>query len=375
MGNQELFISRMKSEGLSDIVVNTFVNYYKKLVGGESGKLTRHEIGRTSEKNIVKYDDLKNADTKHLKQLAVIKLNGGLGTSMGLKKAKTLLPVKGQLTFLDIIAQQILYMRKEYNCQIPVIFMNSFNTQKDTLELLAKYPELSRQSCSLDFVQNKFPKIRKEDFCPLTHKDDSLNWNPPGHGDIYSCLAQDKIIDKLLDSGIEYIFVSNSDNLGAQADLKILNYMADNKIPFIMEVCQRTEMDKKGGHLAERTDGRLILRETAQCPDDETDEFQNISLYNYFNTNNLWIDLKALKTAMEENNNVLDLPLIINPKKVEDTPVYQLETAMGSAISVFDGAKAVLVNRDRFAPVKKTQDLLLIWSDVYELKKIIPFKK
>ncbi|HOE91704.1 MAG TPA: UTP--glucose-1-phosphate uridylyltransferase, partial [Candidatus Cloacimonadota bacterium] len=252
--------------------------------------------------------------------------------------------------------------------QVPIIFMNSFNTQADTLSALAKYENIGKQVCPLDFIQNKFPKIRKDNFMPLENKDDTLNWNPPGHGDIYSCLAQEGIIDTLLKHGIEYVFVSNSDNLGALADLKILTYMIESQTPFMMEVCQRTEMDKKGGHLAETKEGRLTLRESAQCPADEVEEFQDIELYNYFNTNNLWIELKALKEYLEQNNIVIELPLIINPKKVEETDVIQLETAMGAAISIFKDSKAILVNRDRFAPVKKTQDLLLIWSDAYELK-------
>ncbi|MBP7562172.1 MAG: UTP--glucose-1-phosphate uridylyltransferase [Candidatus Cloacimonetes bacterium] len=375
MGKQDLFVSKMKQEGLNDIVINTFISYFNKLLNGEKGKLSKNEIKQPAESNIIHYHDLKNEKTDFLCKLAVIKLNGGLGTSMGLKKAKSLLPVKQGLSFLDIIAQQILFLRKKYHFSIPVLFMNSFNTQRDTLQLLDKYPEIKKQSCPLDFVQNKFPKIRQDNFEPLTVSEEAAGWNPPGHGDIYSCLVQEKIIDQLLDSGIEYIFVSNSDNLGAIADIRILNYMIENKIPFIMEVCNRTEMDKKGGHLAETKDGRLILRETAQCPDDETEDFQNISLYHYFNTNNLWIDLKVLRDKMQSNHNILDLPLIINPKKVDNIPVYQLETAMGSAISLFEGAKAVLVNRDRFAPVKKTQDLLLIWSDIYDLKDDFTLQK
>ena len=294
---------------------------------------------------------------------------------MGLKKAKSLLPVKNNLSFLDIITKQVLFLRDKTKSKMPIIFMNSFNTQKDTLDVLDKYPEIKNQACPLSFVQNKFPKIIKRDFSPLNNKDDSLNWNPPGHGDIFSCLAQENLIDTLLDNKIEYIFVSNSDNLGAIADTKILDYMIESKTPFLMEVCKRTEMDKKGGHLAQTKSGRLILRESAQCPDNETDEFQNIQIYNCFNTNNLWIELKALKEIMDKHDNIIELPLIVNPKTVEGIDVIQLETAMGAAISIFDNAKAILVNRDRFTPVKKTQDLVLIWSDIYELKEDFTLNK
>jgi UTP--glucose-1-phosphate uridylyltransferase len=292
---KEMFIDKMKKDGLNDIIIKTFINYYQKLVDGEKGKLSKSEIKKPSEEKIVDYNKLEKQANDHLHKLAIIKLNGGLGTSMGLKKAKSLLPVKGELTFLDIIAKQVLFLREKNKSQVPIIFMNSFNTQADTLSALAKYENIGKQVCPLDFIQNKFPKIRKDNFMPLENKDDTLNWNPPGHGDIYSCLAQEGIIDTLLKHGIEYVFVSNSDNLGALADLKILTYMIESQTPFMMEVCQRTEMDKKGGHLAETKDGRLILRESAQCPADEVEEFQDIELYNYFNTNNLWIELKALK--------------------------------------------------------------------------------
>lgn len=370
----DYFIKRMQAAQLNQIVIDTFSDYYAKLVKGESGKLSKHEINTPSENNVLSYKNLNNNDTKNLNKLAIIKLNGGLGTSMGLTKAKSLLPVKGELSFLDIIARQVLYLRDKYHCQIPILFMNSFNTQEDTLNSLAKYPELTKNNVSIDFLQNKFPKIRQNDLLPLEAEDDNLNWNPPGHGDLYTCLASGDTIERLIASGIEYLFVANSDNLGATVDLKILNYMVEDKIPFIIEVCRRTEMDKKGGHLAEDKQGHLLLRESAQCPEEELEEFQNIHLYSFFNTNNLWIDLKALKKYLQEHNNVVSLPLIVNPKKVGEVAVFQLETAMGSAINLFKGAKAVCVERDRFVPVKKTQDLLMVWSDIYTLNEDFTIK-
>jgi UTP--glucose-1-phosphate uridylyltransferase len=302
-----------------------------------------------------------------LEKLVVIKLNGGLGTSMGLKKVKTLLKVKGELNFLDIIARQILELREESEKNIPLLFMHSFNTRKDSLDYLKIYRDLPLDDLPLDFMQSKFPKIRQTDLAPLQNEDDHKNWNPPGHGEIYSILSSSGILDKLLKNGFEYAFISNSDNLGAIVDSKILSYFAEKKLPFLMEVCRRTEMDKKGGHLAQTRKGQLILRESAQCPAEELDKFQDINRYSYFNTNNLWINLKALKQKLFETNNLLPLQLILNAKEVDGIKVFQLESAMGAAISVFKGAKAILVNRDRFAPVKKTNDLLAIWSDAYKL--------
>ena len=111
------------------------------------------------------------------------------------------------------------------------------------------------------------------------------------------------------------MFVSNSDNLGATLDPKLLSYFAQSKAPFMMECCERTSNDKKGGHLASR-EGQLILREAAQCPDEDEDAFQDISKHRYFNTNNLWIDLEALKSIMTAHGGVVPLPMIKNKKTV-----------------------------------------------------------
>jgi UTP--glucose-1-phosphate uridylyltransferase len=183
------------------------------------------------------------------------------------------------------------------------------------------------------------------------------------------------LLDILIDKGYDYIFVSNSDNLGAVVSPVILNKMIEDKIDFVMEVCIRTDNDKKGGHLASTKKGKLILRETAQCPDDEVEEFQDIKKYKYFNTNNLWINLHALKEKIKEHNGLLPLDLIINEKKVDGEAVYQLETAMGAAISLFDNSKAIIVPRDRFVPVKKNQDLLMLWSDVFSLNEMHVLEK
>lgn len=363
----EAFSLKMKDAGLSENVINNFRRHYQQLIEGNTGKLSRNDIEAPNRLNLISYDSLTKKDDSLLNKLAVIKLNGGLGTGMGLEKAKSLLPVKGELNFLDILANQTMALRAKYQTNMPLILMNSYNTQADSLKALEKYKELKIDGLGLDFLQNKYPRIKQEDFSLTTFADDDQNWNPPGHGDIYSALLTSGLLDKLLEKNYKYAFISNSDNLGAVIDPLILTYMDKQDVPFIMEVCRRTEMDSKGGHLAQTKEGKLILREVAQCPEEEMAEFQDIKKYCYFNTNNLWINLQKLKATLLENNNFLNLPLIVNPKVVENTPVYQIETAMGSAISVFENAKAIVVPRSRFAPVKKTDDLLLIWSDVYKI--------
>ncbi|WP_420644112.1 UTP--glucose-1-phosphate uridylyltransferase [Candidatus Leptofilum sp.] len=362
------FVTRMKAEALPDIFIDTFAFYYDQLVTGQTGFIHEDEIEPVA--------DLPDAETfsQRLQQIgkvalrktAVIKLNGGLGTSMGLEKAKSLLPVKDDLTFLDIIARQAQL------ANVPLILMNSFSTEDDSLNLLKKYADLNN-AVPTSFLQHKEPKIRQDNFAPVTWPENpELGWCPPGHGDIYTALVTSGTLQALLEKGYEYAFVSNADNLGAVISLEILGYFVDNEVPFMMEVADRTEMDKKGGHLAQRPDGQLILRESAQCPPEDTAAFQNIHRHKYFNTNNLWFHLPTLYQQMQAYNNRLGLPMIRNSKTVDprdpnSTPVYQLETAMGSAIAVFKGAQAIRVPRSRFAPVKTSNDLLAVRSDAYTL--------
>merc|ERR1719183_1685899 len=309
-----------------------------------------------------------------LKETVVLKLNGGLGTGMGLDKAKSLLPVTGGNTFLDLIAQQVAFMKEKYGMKdMKFMLMNSFSTSKDTLDALAKYTDLGTGS-DLEFVQNKAPKVTKSDLTPASWPECSDHeWCPPGHGDLYPAMLGSGTLDKLLASGLKYMFVSNSDNLGATMDLKILTHFVQSGAPFMMEVAARTDADKKGGHLAtKKADGGLTLRESAQCPPEDEKAFQDTAKYAYFNTNNLWVDLEQLKALFEKAGGAIPLPVMLNDKTVDprdkkSTKVIQLETAMGAAISCFNGATALLIPRSRFAPVKKCDDLLALRSDAYVL--------
>merc|ERR1719253_383683 len=213
-----------------------------------------------------------------LEKTVVLKLNGGLGTGMGLDKAKSLLKISGDNTFLDLIAKQVEWMKSEFKKpNLNFMLMNSFSTSDDTKAALAKYPGLGT-GADLEFVQNKAPKVSAADLSPAEWPAcPDHEWCPPGHGDLYPAMLGSGTLDKLLGKGIKYMFVSNSDNLGATMDLKILTYFADQGAPFMMEVATRTEADKKGGHLATKTEGGgLTLRESAQCPDEDEKEFQNV---------------------------------------------------------------------------------------------------
>jgi UTP--glucose-1-phosphate uridylyltransferase len=176
----------------------------------------------------------------------------------------------------------------------------------------------------------------------------------------------------MLDQGYRYAMISNADNLGATIDARIPAHMERSDIPFLMEVVTGTEADRKGGHIARRADGQLLLRETAQTPSEDEESFRDYRHWRYYNTNNLWLDLRALKETLDETGGVLELPLIVNRKTVDprdsDSPaVIQLESAMGAAIGAVKGAELLRVPRTRFAPVKTTDDLLVLRSDVYTL--------
>lgn len=362
------FADRMRDAGLPEIFIASFAHYYDQLVRGEDGLIPETSIEPV--KNLPDARafsaELAKIGQEAVSRTAIIKLNGGLGTSMGLRYAKSLLPVKDGLTFLDIIANQALL------AGVPLVLMDSFVTHDDSMAVLANYPDLNN-GLPGGFVQNKEPKIDKETLAPAEWPaDPSLEWCPPGHGDLYVSLVTSGMLDRLLDEGYEVAFVSNADNLGAVLEPAILGYFVANELPFLMEVARRTESDRKGGHLARQKDGGLILRELAQCPTGDLDAFQDIARYRYFNTNNLWINLPVLKQVLAERDHFLGLPMIrnvkpVDPRDLDSSPVYQLETAMGSAIAVFEGAEAIQVPRARFAPVKRTDDLLAIRSDAYVL--------
>jgi UTP--glucose-1-phosphate uridylyltransferase len=280
--------------------------------------------------------------------------------------------VKEGHTFLEIVVRQAAALRRKHDARLPLVLMNSFSTREPTLDALARLDGAVDQDVPPDFLQNKEPKLEAESLTPVSWpRDPALEWCPPGHGDVYTALAASGTLQRLLEGGYRYAFVSNVDNLGAVLDERILAWFAHEEIPFLMEVAERTEADRKGGHLAARAgDGGLVLREIAQTPDDDVDSFQDVSKWSLFNTNTLWVDLQALSDLLAARDGILELPLIVNRKTVDpgDTSspeVIQIETAMGAAIGVFDGARALRVGRDRFAPVKTTNDLLALRSDAY----------
>jgi UDP-N-acetylglucosamine pyrophosphorylase len=366
------FETVMQKAGLSGAAIRAFRHSFDSLASGSTGLIPENEIQPVETlPRMAEVTAGTKPDAGLLGSAVVLKLNGGLGTGMGLEKAKSLLQIKNGLTFLDFIARQILWLRQKNSAPLRFMLMNSFSTSRDTLAFLEKYPELGGAS-QLELMQGMVPKVNAATLLPVVWPaNHDLEWCPPGHGDLYPSLLGSGWLDRLLSEGFKYLFVSNSDNLGASLDPALLSWFAKSDSPFLMEVCERTVSDRKGGHLARR-DGRLLLRESAQCPDADQSSFQDIARHKFFNTNNLWIRLDHLKTLLEQKGGFIPLPVIRNSKTVDprdkaSPKVIQLETAMGAAIECFDHAGAVVVPRSRFAPVKTTGDLLALRSDAYEV--------
>jgi UDP-N-acetylglucosamine pyrophosphorylase len=365
--------AKMEAAGLGAAAIRAFLFQYAKLEQNEAGLIPESSISPLGTLSSIEDETVSGDMSNVAARTVVLKLNGGLGTGMGLDRAKSLLKVRGELTFLDIIARQFLRLRSTIAPELRLLLMNSFSTSSDTATALATYPELGGPR-RLELMQNKVPKIDVKSLAPVDWPQNaSLEWCPPGHGDIYPSLLGSGLLEELLNEGKEYLFVSNSDNLGATLDLRLLDFFASTGAPFLMEVTARTVADRKGGHLARRNaDQRLLLRESGQCPEEDLAAFQDIERHRYFNTNNLWIRLDALSAELDRGVGLLPLPLIRNEKTVDprdkSTPkVFQLETAMGAAIECFDDARAIEVQRNRFSPVKTTADLLAVRSDAYEL--------
>ncbi|MEI6176623.1 MAG: UTP--glucose-1-phosphate uridylyltransferase [Verrucomicrobiota bacterium] len=366
----------MTAAGMGDAPIRAFRRNYEALLRNETGLISEESIDPADKlESLETIGSGKPADAALFAQAVVIKLNGGLGTGMGLQGPKSLLSVRDGVNFLDLMVRQILDLRKTSGSPVRLLLMNSFSTSGDTLAHLQRYKaEGLAASSEVELMQNQVPKIDALTLAPVEWPaDPDLEWCPPGHGDLYPALVGSGWLERLLDDGVKYAFVSNSDNLGAILDPVILRYFADSEAPFLMEVTRRTAADRKGGHLARRkSDGRLLLREVAQCPESDMEAFQDIDRHRYFNTNSLWLRLDLLKEQLAADSGVLPLPMIRNNKTVDprdkkSPAVIQLEIAMGAAIECFEGAAAIEVPRSRFAPVKTTSDLLALRSDAYEI--------
>ncbi|KAJ3367032.1 UTP-glucose-1-phosphate uridylyltransferase [Allomyces javanicus] len=334
-------------------------------------KIDWNKIKSPNPEQIVPYAKLPSCpstdEARLLSKLAVLKLNGGLGTTMGCVGPKSAIEVRDGLTFLDLTVRQIEYLNMSCKVNVPLILMNSFNTDDETKRIVQKY--MGHQLSILTFNQSRFPRISKDSLLPCpNHPDEdaaSGNFYPPGHGDLFESLENSGLLDQLIAQGKEWIFVSNVDNLGATVDTRILKHLEESNAKFVMEVVNKSKNDLKGGTIIDY-DGHVRLLEVAQVPAEHLDDFKSIKMFKIFNTNNLWINLKAIKKVLSERE--MNLDVIVNVKTAKSgEKVIQLETAVGAAIRFFDNAHGINVPRSRFLPVKSTSDLFLVTSDLYSL--------
>jgi UTP--glucose-1-phosphate uridylyltransferase len=362
---------KMRQAGAHEEAIRAFESAYSRLTSGQEAMLPTADLEPAGD--VPALADLDDADpAAALEHVAVIKLNGGLATSMGLQEPKSLVEAREGRSFLDVIVGQTLALRARHGVRLPLVLMNSDATRAATERALARYPEIAHEGLAPDFMQSMIPKLEADTLVPVQWAaNPALEWCPPGHGDVYGALRRSGMLADLVAQGFRYAMISNSDNLGAALDPRIAAHLERERIPFLMEVVQGTEADRKGGHIARRrSDSQLVLRETAQTPPEDAESFRDFRRWRYYNTNNLWVDLRVLADTLDATGGVLALPLIVNRKTVDprdssSTPVIQLESAMGAAIESFPGASLLLVPRTRFVPVKTTDDLLVLRSDVY----------
>ncbi|KAG8229987.1 hypothetical protein J437_LFUL008565, partial [Ladona fulva] len=356
---------------------NGFCELFARFLQEEGPSVDWERIEKLPEDAVRDYGTLpdppKDALKEMLSGLVVVKLNGGLGTSMGCRGPKSVIPVRSDLTFLDLTVQQIEHLNKTYDANVPLVLMNSFNTDEDTARIIRKYSGLQVEIHT--FNQSCYPRLNRDTLLPITKncnvEADMEAWYPPGHGDFYESFQNSGLLRKFIDQGRKYCFISNIDNLGATVDLNILNLLlsqSNSSAPaseFLMEVTDKTRADVKGGTLI-NYENKLRLLEIAQVPKEHVDDFKSVKTFKFFNTNNLWVRLDAIERVLKENT--LNMEIIVNKKTVPNgLNVIQLETAVGAAMKSFEGGLGINVPRSRFLPVKKTSDLMLVMSNLYSL--------
>lgn len=356
------FASEISPLGLSPGAEKKLISMFKSaFTPGNSEKLEIDwsKVIPLTDKEMVPYDALPEPEDVQeiLSKLVVIKLNGGLGTTMGCTYPKSLVTLRNGKTFFDFVVEQIKYFNEKYSVDVPLVLMNSFNTESQMERVLQKVEGVR----ILTYNQNKFPRIYLDTLEPVPKKaDDPISmWNPPGHADVYHCLKDSGLLDQFLSEGKKYIMISNIDNLGSRIDLKILNKMLQDNISYAAEVTDKTPEEWKGG-MPIYYEGHLKLLETAQVPKDHMNDYIAIS---YFHANNLWVNLEKLKEAL--NSDTLKIDVMKNQKVFEGKKIVQLESACGSAIQSFADSVAIKIPRRRFLPVKACNELLLMRSDLY----------
>ena len=380
MGSSALNRARdkMVAAGVDEVAIETFAHYFRLLEHGETGMIPESAIEPLDMESLADVEVSDEDAAAAIRTTAVIKLNGGLGTSMGMDRAKSLLCVRRGLSFLDIIARQVLHLRSEYDATAAA-------------DLHEQLPHLGRHhgragalrgpaastGCRWSSCRTRSPSSWSKDLAPVSYpKDPDLEWCPPGHGDLYTALRGTGLLDRLIDAGYERVFVSNSDNLGAvpgRPGRRLVRRRPVRRSRSRRCGVRRPTARAATSPAARSTAGSCCARPRRRSTRTR-EALADLDRHRFCSTNNLWFDLRAMQRELDRRGGILGLPLIRNVKNVDpadpkSAEVIQIETAMGAAIEVFDGARTIEVGRDRFVPVKTTNDLLVLRSDVYDLGK------
>lgn len=373
--------AKMREHGMSEIAISQFERLYRIWQKDSSEWIREQDVEPLTDIPALRdlYHTIDHEQAHEaFRHTAFLKLNGGLGTSMGLEGPKSLLPVRRhkakRMRFLDIILGQVITARTRQDVELPLTLMNSFRTSKESMAVLRRNRHFHQEGIPTEIIQHIEPKIDVETLAPVEYpQNPDLEWCPPGHGDVFATLWESGLLDTLIEHGIEYLFISNSDNLGARPSTTLAGVFAQSGASFMVEVARKTIADRKGGHIVrDRATGHLMLREMSQVHPDDKADATNIAKHPFFNTNNIWVRVRDLRDKLAQTDGVLELPVIRNRKTVDPTDsstpkVIQLETAMGAAISLFEDAACVEVDRPRFLPVKTTNDLFIMRSDRFHL--------
>jgi len=361
----------LKKVGMKEDEIQPFIKlrerYLKKpLVNWPKVEVPEHDFFH-------QYSSLKEVDRTRAKELldklVVIELNGGLGTRMGMKGPKSGLQILTQtglhtaLTFLDCKVMQIEEINREFDCDVPLVLMNSFNTDDSTKKMVEKYK--GKRVTIHTFLQNKFPFMYKDTLAPVSTTESADSWYPGGSGEVFSCLQKSGLLEKFLKEGKEYLFISNVENLGATIDVKLLEHLASEKLEFMVEVTNRISTDEGGGTPVKYGD-RVHILELSQVPYDEINRF-GISVFKYWNTNNIWVKLRNVNNLLRLGS--LEFDFIVKTRNIKGRGVVQIETPVAMAIHNFKNSAAIYVPRSRHKPVKKTSQLLQVQSELYDIEK------
>lgn len=278
----------------------------------------------------VVWDSDLNGGNQGLSQHKIrsLKLNGGLGTTLGCTGAKCMVTLdnQGKYSFLDHVMR---FIPAE-----TLVFLNSYHTHADCS------PHLDAHGVA-SIMQNRWPCLTDQ---ALSRRE----WAPPGHGDVLAVLADLNCVDQWLQAGYDTLFISNIDNLGAMPDPRLARLLHTGYHALVEVTPQRTT-DRKGGQFV-LDNGRLHLSESLDQP-------------GLMNTNSLWLSLPYLKHWLVSPVGLTEC--LLNYKMRAGNPVIQIESALGSCLQHIAKTAVVQVARSRFQPVKSQADLDRVRQDYH----------